>query len=137
MSLIKFMILDTLPHYHKLLFTMEIWELKRLSTFKMEFNSRELKKEKKEKTCMTSNQKITLVQNYYFCILTKNWNVIIVMQSINKFILWINAGQITSMPKNERAKPCDNLTTVSSNFLHIKQNFRNTIHITINFEVQK
>ena len=114
---------------------MAIWELKRLSTFKMEFNSRELKK---EKTCMTSNQKITLVQNYYLCILTNNWNVIIVMQSINKFILWIKAGQITSMPKNERGQAMwQPYNSVSSNLLHIKQNFRNTIHITINFEVQK
>ena len=85
----------------------------------------------------------------FLYILTNNWNVIIdkfisfskkkkKKQIINKFILWTKAGQITSMPKYKGGQaiwqPHNN---VPSNLLHIKQKSRDTIHITINFEVQK
>ena len=81
---------------------MAIWELKCLSTLKMEINSSEFEKKKKKKTCWGPIKNNFSSELPFLYTLKNNWNVIIGMQSMNKFILWIKVGQITSMPKNKR-----------------------------------
>ena len=86
---------------------MAIWELKCLSTFKMEINTSEFekKKEKKKKGLVEVQSKDNFSYELLFLyLLSNNWNAIIGIQSINKFIVWIKVGQITSMPKNKRGQ---------------------------------